>query len=153
MPRPTLSVRLALLSLSALTLAACSSEIPDTHPDQPVTKRQQAFKAMLRSFEPMGTMLKDRRYDPDAFARLANELASLRERPWSHFGPDTNYPPTKALPAVWEKPADFEQRRTSFIEASGRLIAAATARNEADARSAYAEVQDSCKACHRDFRR
>ncbi|MDX5445696.1 MAG: cytochrome c [Zoogloeaceae bacterium] len=153
MPRPTLSVRLALLSLSALTLAACSSEIPDTHPEQPVTKRQQAFKAMLRSFEPMGTMLKDRRYDPDAFARLANELASLRERPWSHFGPDTNYPPTKALPAVWEKPADFEQRRTSFIEASDRLIAAATARNEADARSAYAEVQDSCKACHRDFRR
>lgn len=153
MPRPTLSVRLALLSLSALTLAACSSEIPDTHPDQPVTKRQQAFKAMLRSFEPMGTMLKDRRYDPDAFARLANELASLRERPWSHFGPDTNYPPTKALPAVWEKPADFEQRRTSFIEASDRLIAAAAARNEADARSAYAEVQDSCKACHRDFRR
>lgn len=153
MPRPTLSVRLALLSLSALTLAACSSEIPDTHPEQPVTKRQQAFKAMLRCFEPMGTMLKDRRYDPDAFARLANELASLRERPWSHFGPDTNYPPTKALPAVWEKPADFEQRRTSFIEASDRLIAAATARNEADARSAYAEVQDSCKACHRDFRR
>lgn len=153
MPRPTLSVRLALLSLSALTLAACSSEIPDTHPDQPVTKRQQAFKAMLRSFEPMGTMLKDRRYDPDAFARLANELASLRERPWSHFGPDTNYPPTKALPAVWERPADFEQRRTSFIEASDRLIAAAAARNEADARSAYAEVQDSCKACHRDFRR
>ena len=153
MPRPTLSVRLALLSLSALTLAACSSEIPDTHPEQPVTKRQQAFKAMLRSFEPMGTMLKDRRYDPDAFARLANELASLRERPWSYFGPDTNYPPTKALPAVWEKSADFEQRRTSFIEASDRLIAAATARNEADARSAYAEVQDSCKACHRDFRR
>ncbi len=153
MPRPTLSVRLALLSLSALTLAACSSEIPDTHPEQPVTKRQQAFKAMLRSFEPMGTMLKDRRYDPDAFARLANELASLRERPWSHFGPDTNYPPTKALPAVWERPADFEQRRTSFIEASDRLIAAAAARNEADARSAYAEVQDSCKACHRDFRR
>lgn len=153
MPRPPLPVRLALLSVCALTLAACSSEIPDTHPDQPVTKRQQAFKAMLRTFEPMGTMLKDRRYDADAFARLANELASLREQPWSHFGPDTNYPPTKALAAVWEKPAEFEQRRQSFIEASDRLIAAAAARNEAEARSTYAAVQDSCKACHRDFRR
>lgn len=153
MPHPTLPARLALLSICALTLAACSSEIPDTHPDQPVTKRQQAFKAMLRTFEPMGTMLKDRRYDADAFARLANELASLREQPWSHFGPDTNYPPTKALAAVWEKPAEFEQRRQSFIEASDRLIAAAAARNEAEARSTYAAVQDSCKACHRDFRR
>lgn len=153
MPHPTLPARLSLLSICALTLAACSSEIPDTHPDQPVTKRQQAFKAMLRTFEPMGTMLKDRRYDADAFARLANELASLREQPWSHFGPDTNYPPTKALAAVWEKPAEFEQRRQSFIEASDRLIAAAAARNEAEARSTYAAVQDSCKACHRDFRR
>ncbi len=153
MPRPTLPARLALLSVCALTLVACSSEIPDTHPDQPVTKRQQAFKAMLRTFEPMGTMLKDRRYDADAFARLANELSSLREQPWSHFGPDTNYPPTKALAAVWEKPAEFEQRRQSFIEASDRLIAAAAARNEAEARSTYAAVQDSCKACHRDFRR
>lgn len=153
MPHPTLPARLALLSVCALALTACSSEVPDTHPDQPVTKRQQAFKAMLRTFEPMGTMLKDRRYDADAFARLANELASLREQPWSHFGPDTNYPPTKALAAVWDKPAEFEQRRQSFIEASDRLIAAAAARNEADARSTYAAVQDSCKACHSDFRR
>lgn len=153
MPHPRKSLRLALLSACALTVAACSSEVPDTHPDQPVTQRQQAFKTMLRTFEPMGTMLKDRRYDPDGFTRLANELAVLREKPWSHFGPDTNYPPTKALPAVWEKPAEFAQRRQSFIDATDRLIAAAVARNEAEVRSAYAAAQDSCKACHRDFRK
>lgn len=153
MPRPSLPARLALLSLCALILAGCSNEVPDTHPDQPVTKRKQAFKAMLRSFEPMGTMLRDKRYDPDTFARLANELAGLRDQPWSHFGPDTNYPPTKALASVWEKPAEFEQRRQEFIAASDRLIAAAAARDEAQARSAYAAVQDSCKACHRDFRK
>lgn len=153
MPRRSLAARLALLSLCALILAACSSEVPDTHPDQPVTKRKQAFKAMLRNVEPMGTMLRDKRYDPDAFARMANEFASLREQPWPHFGPDTNYPPTKALAAVWERPAEFEQRRQDFIAASDRLIAAAAARDEAQARSAYAAVQDSCKACHRDFRK
>ena len=68
---------LTIVTLSAL--AACSSEVPDTHPDQPVTKRKQAFKAMLRSFEPMGTMLKDKRYDADAFARMADEFARLRD--------------------------------------------------------------------------
>lgn len=153
MPRAALPARLALLSLCALLLAACSSEVPDTHPDQPVTKRKQAFKAMLRSVEPMGTMLRDKRYDPDAFAHLANELASVREQPWPHFGPDTNYPPTKALAAVWDKPAEFEQRKQEFMTASERLIGAAATSDEAQARSAYAAVQDSCKACHRDFRK
>ncbi|HAF54580.1 MAG TPA: cytochrome C, partial [Thauera sp.] len=78
MSRSKSATRLALAALSVITLAACSSEVPDTHPDQPVTKRQQAFKAMLRSFEPMGTMLKDRRYDADAFARMAEEFGRLR---------------------------------------------------------------------------
>lgn len=153
MPRSKIASRLTLVALSALILAACSSEVPDTHPDQPVTKRKQAFKAMLRSFEPMGTMLKDKRYDADAFARHADEFARLRDAPWQHFGADTNYPPTKAKPAVWEKPAEFEQRREAFAAASERLLAAAAARNEGEARSAYAAVQDSCKACHNDFRK
>lgn len=153
MSRSKSATRLALAALCALTLAACSSEVPDTHPDQPVTKRQQAFKAMLRSFEPMGTMLKDRRYDADDFARMAEEFGRLHEQPWTHFGPDTNYPPTKAKPAVWDKPAEFEQRRQEFFAATERLLGAAAARNEADARSTYAAVQDSCKACHRDFRK
>ena len=90
---------------------------------------------------------------PDAFARLADEFARLRDQPWTHFGADTNYPPTKAKPAVWEKPAEFEQRRQAFAAASERLLAAAAARNEGEARSAYAAVQDSCKACHNDFRK
>ena len=41
MPRSKFATRLTLVVLSALTLAACSSEVPDTHPDQPVTKRKQ----------------------------------------------------------------------------------------------------------------
>ena len=54
---------------------------------------------------------------------------------------------------MWEKPAEFEQRRQEFTAATERLLAAAAARNEAEARSTYAAVQDSCKACHNDFRK
>ena len=70
MPRSKFATRLTLVVLSALTLAACSSEVPDTHPDQRVTKRKQAFKAMLRSFEPMGVMLRTHGYRADEFARV-----------------------------------------------------------------------------------
>lgn len=152
-PQPFRLSRLALLALTPLLLAACSAEVADTHPDQPVTKRQQAFKAMLRSFEPMHTMLHERRYDADAFLRQAQAFAATREAPWAHFGADTNYPPTKATAAVWAKPAEFNQRRDEFFATADRLLAAAATRVEADVRSAYAATQDSCKACHRDFRR
>ncbi len=152
MPRPT-AIRTLVLALPAALLLACSAEPPDTHPDKPVTQRRDAFKTMLRSTEPMGTMLKDRRFDADKFASLADQLAAVRETPWKHFGPDTNYPPTKALPAVWEKADAFERRRSEFITATDQLLAAAAARSEEQARSAVAALQDSCKACHKDFRR
>lgn len=149
----TTPARLALLALSTLTLAACSQQVEDTHPDKPVTQRQEAFKAMLRTFEPMGTMLRTDRYDADTFARMAVELKALRDKPWAHFGADTNYPPTKARPAVWQKTAEFERRRDDFIATSDGLFEAAEGRNAAEVRRAYEAVQDSCKACHRDFRR
>lgn len=149
----TRSLRLLPILLSTFALAACTAEVADTHPDQPVTKRQQAFKQLLRSFEPMGKMLQDSRYDPEAFARHAGEVATLKDAPWAHFGPDTNYPPTKALAAVWERPDDFERRRGDFIAAIDALSAAAATRDETGVRAAFATAQDSCKACHRDFRK
>ena len=147
------SARLAALTLSMLALGACSTEVADTHPEQPVSKRQEAFKGMLRSFEPMGTMLKEGRYDPERFTRHAGEVAALKEAPWPHFGPDTNYPPTKALAAVWDRPEDFARLRSKFIATIDALVAAAASREQAQVRSAFAAAQDSCKACHRDFRK
>ena len=145
--------KILLLSLALPLLLTACGEPADTLPDKPVTQRRAAFNTILKAFEPMGMMLRDKRYDADAFARMADEFSRLRDQPWAHFGADTNYPPTKAKPAVWEKPAEFEQRRQEFTAATERLLAAAAARNEAEARSTYAAVQDSCKACHNDFRK
>ena len=152
MPRSKFATRLTLVVLSALTLAACSSEVPDTHPDQPVTKRKQAFKAMLRSFEPMGVMLRTHGYRADEFARLANELNSRRDAPFNSFAADTHYPPTKAKAAVWERTQEFESERQKFYELTDALAAAAQTHDEASVRTAYDKVHASCKSCHDDFK-
>ncbi len=144
----TLSALLVLLSLTA-----CSGPVEDTRPGQPVKQRQEAFKAMLRSFEPMGTMLRSDRYQADEFARLANELVSLREAPWQHFAPDTNYPPTKAKAAVWERPQDFEAERQKFFALTDTLAAAAQTRDKAQVQTAYDRVHAGCKSCHNDFKK
>ncbi|ANQ83430.1 putative cytochrome c' [Azoarcus olearius] len=146
MPRPLLPALLILL-----TLAGCGP-VEDTRPGQPVKQRQEAFKSILRSFEPMGVMLRDNKYQADKFASLAGELVAKRDAPWSHFGPDTNYPPTKAKAAVWSEGETFERERLAFVAATDALFAAAQTRDQAQAKAAYEKVYGSCKSCHDRFK-
>ena len=135
-----------------LTLGACSGPVEDTRPGQPVKHRQDAFKAMLLSFEPMGVMLRTGEYRADEFARLANELNTRRDAPWPYFAADTLYPPTKAKAAVWERAQEFEGERQKFFELTDALAAAAQTRDKASAQAAYDKVYASCKSCHEDFK-
>ena len=97
-------------------------------------------------------MLRDNRYDPDKFVTMTTTLMSKRDAPWSHFGPDTNYPPTKATPEVWSKPAEFEQEKQAFIAATDKLQAAVQSKDKAQVVTAYEAVHDSCKSCHKQFK-
>ena len=137
----------------AIGLSACSKPVEDTRPGQPVKTRQVAFKEMLRVFEPMGTMLRDGKYNAGKFELMATELISKRDAPWGHFGPDTHYPPTKAKPEVWEKQAEFEKARDGFFKSTDALLSAAQAKELKGVTDAYARVYDDCESCHQAFKR
>jgi cytochrome c556 len=145
--------RLALCALLALAtvLAACG-EAPDDRPGQPVTHRRAAFKTILRAFEPIGVQLRDGPFDAKRFAEQAPELAKVADGPWAYFGPDTNYPPTKAKPALWQQPERFAQLRDEFKEKTGKLAALAGSTDQAAIRRAYEAVHETCRSCHREFK-
>lgn len=149
MHKPSLT-GLALLSAIAL-LTACG-EPEDTRPGQPVKQRQQAFKEIINSFEPMGVMLRKGSYDADRFLAFAEKLHAARDLPWSHFGADTHYPPTKAKAELWQQPQQFEADKQAFLQASDALLAAAQSKDKARIQPAYDAVHDSCKACHDRFK-
>lgn len=142
----------SLLLLTAGLLTACSGEVQDTRPGQPVKTRQTAFKEILRSFEPMGVMLREDRYNADKFLVLAKEVVSKREAPWSHFAADTNYPPTKATPEVWAQPEKFEEKRQAFFKASDALLVAAENKDKKQAFSAHKAMYETCQDCHKTFK-
>ena len=147
--------RFLLLTLIAasLTLTACSSEPQDTHPDQPVTKRKAVFKQMLRTLEPMGMVVREREdYNSQAFLAEAKKLKQLASEPWAHFTPDSNYPPTRAKPEIWQKPADFTHAQQKLEESTEKLLKAAESGNMALIRPALNSVEESCKSCHQQFR-
>lgn len=148
--RPAALFRLVMIPL-ALSLAACG-EPEDTRPGQPVKTRQEAFKSIIRSFEPMGKMLREDRYDADRFLKFAEEVVAKRDAPWAHFGADTNYPPTKSTPAVWEQPEKFAQEKQTFIQATDALLAAARSKDKKAVDAPYKAVYDSCKSCHSTFK-
>src|SRR5574343_1164018 len=143
--------KIGLVILSATLLAACG-EPEDTPPGQPVKHRQQAFKDIIKSFEPMGVMLRKGSFDAERFDKLSAELVAKREGPWSYFGPDTNYPPTKATAEVWKQPEAFEKDKQAFIAATDALLAAARSKDKTQSEAAYDKVHEACKTCHKQFK-
>ncbi|PWB47071.1 MAG: cytochrome C [Nitrosomonadales bacterium] len=139
--------------MAALTLTACSNEPQDAHPDQPVSKRKAVFKHMLRTLEPLGMVVRERGdYDRQAFLAGARELKQLAAEPWAYFTPDSNYPPTRAKPEVWQKPAEFAQAQQKLKESTEQLLKAAESGKLEQIRPALKSVEDSCKSCHQEFR-
>jgi cytochrome c556 len=145
---------LAAVLAATLALAACSEAPKDTHPEQLVSKRQALFKQFTRALEPMGLVARERQpYQADAFLAQASALQQLAPQPWALFRPDGNYPPTRALAKVWDEPAAFEQARLTYLARVDALVEAAKGRELKSIRLAVEQVEQSCKACHDQFRR
>jgi cytochrome c556 len=137
----------------AMTLAACSDEPKDTHPDQPVAKRRALFKQFTRTLEPMGLVARERKdYNPREFNINALELEKLSSQPWVYFTPDSNYPPTHAKAEVWQKAADFKVATDIYLATVSQLVKAAQGGDLEVIRPAVMAVQKSCKSCHTQFR-
>ena len=137
--------------LTAVLLAGCG-EVEDTRPGQPVKHRQVAFKEIVKTFEPMGVMLRKGEYNADKFLPMAEALVAKRDGPWAHFGADTNYPPSKSTSEVWKQPEEFEKDKKAFIAATDALLVAAQSKDEARVEKAYDAVHEACKTCHKQFK-
>lgn len=146
--------RLALLATTlTLLLSACGGEAPDTHPDQPVTKRRAIFKEFTRTLEPMGMVARERKdYNPREFNISALALQKLADQPWPLFTADSNYPPTHARPDVWQKAAEFKTAQDNYQVQVKELVHAAQGSDLDRIKAAVNEVQNSCKTCHQQFR-
>lgn len=147
------SLRSAPLLIGAcLTLAGCGPK-PDTHPGQPVARRRAVLQETLRTFEPMGIMVRGKSpYDAARFQSLADKLETLSTQPWTYFPPGSTYSPSRAKPVVWQNPAKFKQAQETYIKEAAHLDAMAKTGKLDLIRPAYLQVSESCAACHKAFR-
>jgi len=87
---------------------------------------------------------------------LANHgkaLAALMHDVNGLFPKDSDFGETDALDAVWKKPADFKKLSDNVRSKSAAFAKAASGGDKAKVGAAFKELNEACKACHKDFRK
>lgn len=155
---------LALIISSTLLLAACgnNSASNNTAPSENTASsgkgdisasRTAAFKSFMPTMSTMGKMAKgDQAFDPNEFKRLAEQFSKEAREPFEHFQSDPKGN-GDALPAIWEKPAEFKAEQDKFFAAVDKLNATAQTGQLDAIKAAVGEVGASCKSCHDSYRR
>lgn len=88
----------------------------------------------------------------DQLADHARALESLNKDIAALFPPGSEVKDSRALPAVWSKRAEFEKAAKDAREKSAAFARAVTA-NDPQVAARFKELSESCKACHKDFRK
>ena len=82
----------------------------------------------------------------DALAKLTRDIALL-------FPEGTSAGKTDAKPEIWENWSDFEARAIESQEAAQALLDAVQSGDTGAIDSRFGELTQTCKACHRPFRK
>ncbi len=147
-------MKLKTLSLVLLVLAL--SGCGGVDPNSPQGQRQGIFKQMLKVSENLGGMLRGRiAYKEPAFIAGAAELDQLTRTPWQHF-PQVREEggETRAKDDVWQRQARFQELARAMEASTAALVAATQAQPllRESLSAPMQRVEDSCKACHEEFR-
>lgn len=141
-----------LRMLWMVLLGSVSAVVWASH-EQIIEKRQQAFKAMIRSFEPMGMMVRGSMpFKPELFQKhaanlLKNDAANLR-----YFPQNSHSDKSRAKPEIWQNLDAYKQEEAQFNQRVQALHAAAQTGDLKQIRPVFGQVAQSCKSCHDAFR-
>lgn len=83
-------------------------------------------------------------------ANHAKALEATTQDMAAMFPAGSDFGETNALDTVWSKRADFEKKAK---DSQAKAAAFAKAAGGADAAAKFKELSDSCKACHKDYRK
>lgn len=118
--------------------------------------RHDNFEGMGRAMKATADQFKAATPDLAVIRASAATLASSAPKVAGHFPKGTGVegnPKSEALPAIWEKPADFTAANKRLVDATKGFQAAAATGNIDAVKAAFGAVGGSCKNCHENFRK
>ncbi|PLK26300.1 cytochrome c [Novosphingobium sp. TH158] len=144
-----------IIAVAAATIALGGAASVVAAPKDTIAARQANFKLIGKSFKGINDEVRKPAGDINAVRGHANALAQAASKVGGHFprgtGPEAGVK-TSALPAIWQKQADFKGWTAKLVDASNKMNAAARSGNMAQVKAAIPGVGSTCKGCHDSFK-
>jgi cytochrome c556 len=123
-------------------------------PDVLVKQRQAGMTLIGKYWGPIAGMASGKvsPYNADVVSRNATYLENLAQMPWDGFHENSKGEKSRALPAVWEQKAKFDELAQRLQTETAKLGEIARKKDEAGVKQQFAAVGKVCGACHEGFR-
>ena len=119
-----------------------------------VAERMTVMKEMADSMKTIGQMLNGTvNFDPAVARSAAAALHADCHQATEQFADGTDEYSSRALPAVWEKPIEFQVKMDEFDSSVKALVAAAVVGDIQALERPFNDVGQACSSCHERFRR
>ena len=142
-----------LLVLLAASLAMTSTLAQSPKPETQIKLRKAAYSLMGYSFGGIAQMAEGKRpYSKDDAVRYADLLAQVCTVPRNFFGDGTDKGETRAKPEIWTHRDDFDEKMENMVNAVAKLPQVARTGDAAALKAAAVKVDDTCDACHKEYR-
>lgn len=139
------------LSAALVGASAAADTLKFGKTEDAIKYRQNALFVMSQHFSSLGAMANGRApFDAELAQQNAAVLQTLATLPWQGFGAGTEG--GKAKPEVWSEKAKFDEHASQFVDAAGKLGAAAQTGDLAQLKATFGPAAQTCKACHDAFR-
>ncbi|TFU06087.1 cytochrome c [Polymorphobacter arshaanensis] len=148
-------MRLLPLVATTLMLALGSAAIAQVPPAKVIETRQANYKQMGKAFKAIRDQYSSGSPDIAVIQKNAAIIASLAPQitSWFPAGTGASAGKTEALPAIWEKPADFKAAANRLVTESAKLKTLADAGDLAATGAQVKAVGASCGGCHDSFKK
>lgn len=146
---------------AATTAAAAPAPTPfSTVPAEEGAKvakaRHEGFEGIGKAMKGIGDELKKPAPSIDTIKANAAKIneAAPKVVTWFPVGSGVEVAPkSDALPAIWEKPAEFQQAAAKLVDEAGKFNALAQAGDLAAIGGGMKALGGSCKGCHDQFKK
>jgi len=122
-------------------------------PEDIIKYRQNVMKSQGAHLAAAGAIINGKVDFKGQLGDHAKALQATTKDIPSLFPKDSDFGETKALDAVWQKNADFQKLAKDTQQKAGALAKAVAANDSKNYGARFKDVADSCKACHKDFRK
>jgi len=143
----------AILAASLLMAAGIAATVLAAEPEDIIKYRKSVMKANAGHMGATAAIITGKVDYKNQLADHTKALAAINHDIPSLFPAGSDFGDTEALDAVWQKNAGFKKRAQAAADKSAALAKTVAAGNTKDYAARFKELNDACKACHKDFRK